>query len=81
MGSFSKPKQQAPIMPQVVYVPTPSVNYGAPAMPDTGQTDGDTKKIEESVRSRKLPETVFTSYRGVLEEGDWVPHRKSLLGE
>jgi hypothetical protein len=79
MGSlYSKPK-----VPAISYTP---VTATAPAAADTPatSTDGsatDAAKAEAAVRKRSLPETILTSFRGVLTQGDWVPQRKSLLGE
>ncbi|MDX9863104.1 MAG: hypothetical protein RBS99_19520 [Rhodospirillales bacterium] len=40
------------------------------------------ERIEALVRRRRGREaTVATSSRGLLEAADWVPRRKSLLGE
>lgn len=80
MGSFTKPKYQPVSMaPQVIYMPMPSGSDPI-EMPNEGE-DKDARKVADSIRTRRLPETVHTSYRGVLEEGGWVPQRKSLLGE
>lgn len=71
MGSFnSKPK---PAVIQYVQAPQPS----APAAhaPDPGA------EVADRVRRRSLPQTILTSFRGVLGQGDWIPQRKSLLGE
>jgi hypothetical protein len=90
MGSlYSKPKLPKP--QPIVYAPVvspavPSTSGGgvAPAStPAASESDdgGTAEKIASAVRKRSLPETILTSFRGVLSEGDWVPHRKSLLGE
>lgn len=81
MGSlYSKPRLPDPS----VYAPVSIPTY-APATPDipadSGGSDDAAAKIAAAVRKRSLPETILTSFRGVLSTGDWAPQRKSLLGE
>ncbi len=77
MGSFnSKPK---PASVQYVSVPQTPVSAAAE---DTAEGAKDpTAQVAETVRRRSLPQTILTSFRGVLGQGEWMPQRKSLLGE
>jgi hypothetical protein len=87
MGSlYAKPKMPDPI----TYAPVaaPSTAVGAPVASSSAALSGgddsagaESAKIAEAVRRHSLPETILTSFRGVLSPGDWVPQRKSLLGE
>lgn len=80
MGSLnSKPKA-----PALTYVPAPVVVASTPAPSvetPPAVNDVDSERASAIVRKRSLPETILTSFRGVLSQGDWVPRRKSLLGE
>lgn len=82
MGSlYSKPK--LPDYSAVTYAQPSAPVVSAPgAATDGGTSAGasDAEKVQNTVR-RTLPETILTSFRGVLGQGDWVPQRKSLLGE
>lgn len=80
MGSlYSKPELPRPTYVAPTYTP-PAVTPTVPtAAPET--EDGDVQKIASAVRRRTLPQTILTSFRGVLGQGEWVPQRKSLLGE
>lgn len=50
------------------------------ASTDTVSSDAD--KVKATIqKKRTLPQTIQTSYRGVLAQADFVPARKSLLGE
>lgn len=76
MGSlYSKPKMPDPI----VYTPPPAPILPAVASDEPSQADKE--RAAAIARKRSLPETIFTSFRGVLSQGDWVPQRKNLLGE
>lgn len=65
----------------VVAAPTPT----APTVPDTSVVETPVTDSEKAsaiiARKRSLPETILTSFRGVLSQNDFVPQRKSLLGE
>ncbi|MCB1537779.1 MAG: hypothetical protein H6865_05280 [Rhodospirillales bacterium] len=41
----------------------------------------ESEKAAAAVRRRSLPQTILTSFRGVLDQNAWMPTRKSLLGE
>jgi hypothetical protein len=70
MGSIiSKPPKPEPL----VYTPPPK--------PEPQNSAEDQEKAAAMARKRALPETILTSFRGVLTPGGWVPQRKSLLGE
>ena len=48
----------------------------------TGDASGsDAERAAAIAKRRAFPDTIQTSYRGVLQQGPWVPQRKSLLGE
>jgi hypothetical protein len=71
MGSLiSKPPKPAPVIQAPPPPPAPEVKDDA-AEPDRAAAR----------RRAAMPDTVHTSYRGVLAQGSWVPQRKSLLGE
>ena len=84
MGAmFSKPDMPEYNYSYGSYVPpaaTPVTSTGTPANTET-ETDGDAERAAAVARRRTFPDTIQTSYRGVLQQGPWVPQRKSLLGE
>lgn len=69
-------------------LPEATINYTPPAVPivttapvqDTTEVPA-SEKVTSLVRKRSLPETILTSFRGVLSQNDFMPQRKSLLGE
>lgn len=83
MGSlFSKPKMPDPV--SYSYVPsTPVVSTHAQTATDSGtDANADAERAKAIVqKKRTLPQTIETSFRGVLAQADFVPARKSLLGE
>ncbi|HEY8962872.1 MAG TPA: hypothetical protein VIN59_00260 [Alphaproteobacteria bacterium] len=78
---FSKP--DIPNYP--VYTPyTPPVASSSDTQTDTtstGDQGDDAQHIAAIARRRSFPDTIQTSWRGVLQQGSWAPVRKSLLGE
>lgn len=85
MGSmFSSPEM--PSYPYYTpYTPTstpsaPSSNDGGSDAP-TADGGGDADRVAAIARRRSFPDTIQTSWRGVLQQGPWAPQRKSLLGE
>ena len=83
MGSlYSKPKLPDYSSAYVSAPTTPAATTTTAIAPadTTTMKAADTEKVQSVVR-RTLPETILTSFRGVLGQGDWVPQRKSLLGE
>ena len=79
MGSlFSRPSLPST---NYSYTPAPSVSTPTPDTPTSDIAGDSAEKIAAITRRRSLPETIRTSFRGVLEQGSWVPQRKSLLGE
>jgi len=81
MGSFySKPK-----LPDSQVFYTPPVPTPGPAVTPVETDDGgsitDAERAASVARRRSMPQTILTSFRGVLSQGDWIPQRKSLLGE
>ncbi|NBX65884.1 MAG: hypothetical protein EBQ96_02700 [Proteobacteria bacterium] len=82
MGSlFTKPKLPDPV--SYAYVP-PAQSAPAPiSTPPAGsEADPDVDRAKTLVqKKRSLPQTIETSFRGVLAQADFVPARKSLLGE
>lgn len=82
MGSlFSKPKMPDPVSYSYA-PPTPAVSM--PTQTDSGSADAnaDAERAKAIVqKKRSLPQTIETSFRGVLAQADFVPARKSLLGE
>lgn len=85
MGAmFSKPSMPEYNYSYGSYVPpvtttTPPANTGT--TPSTDNTDVDADRVAAIARRRTFPDTIQTSYRGVLQQGPWAPQRKSLLGE
>jgi len=84
MGAlFSKPDMPSMYNPYTYVPPAPAVN--TPSAGDSAvdsDADGEEKnRIAAIVRRRSFPDTIQTSWRGVLQAGDWVPQRKNLLGE
>ncbi len=84
MGSLYS-KTKIPTVTAVAATPAAASVPVAATTADTTTTDAATGDAERAAgivrRNRALPETIQTSYRGVLGVGDWVPARKSLLGE
>lgn len=82
MGSlFTKPKLPDPV--SYTYVP-PATPVSTPAPPPaTGsEPNPDAERAKALVqKKRSLPQTIETSFRGVLAQADFVPARKNLLGE
>lgn len=62
--------------------PTPSASSATPtAQVDTAEQERE-QRVEALRRQRAGREgTITTSDRGLLSSADWVPQRKSLLGE
>ena len=87
MGSlYSKPKIPATVTytaPAAPPATAPAAAAPAAPAPATAadQPAAESERAAVLVRRRSLPETVLTSFRGVLSQGAWVPARKSLLGE
>lgn len=82
MGSlFTKPSLPTPapyayVPPATaISVPTASQEVASEANPDAERAKAIVQK------KRTLPQTIETSFRGVLAQADFVPTRKSLLGE
>ncbi|MBU6235265.1 MAG: hypothetical protein KGQ41_05425 [Alphaproteobacteria bacterium] len=68
--TYTAPVQQTPSQPAV------------PAVPSTGAVSNDAEKVVATIQKRRsVPQTIQTSYRGVLAQADFVPARKNLLGE
>lgn len=63
------------------YTPPASVSVPVTETPAVGTPSTDSEKASAIVKKRSLPETILTSFRGVLSQNDFVPQRKSLLGE
>ena len=86
MGSlYQKPKTPAASVASTPAA-SPSATTASGAITAGAATDTaageDAQKAAGIVRkNRSLPATVLTSFRGVLDVGDWVPARKNLLGE
>lgn len=80
MGTlYSKPK-----LPSQVYYTTPAPTPAPAVTPvetPAPESVTDAERAASAVRRRSLPQTILTSFRGVLSQGEWVPQRKSLLGE
>jgi hypothetical protein len=72
MGSFNS--KAKPVVAQYASAPQPTPQASAP-MPEAPAENA------EAPRRRNASQTILTSFRGVLSPGDWVPARKSLLGE
>jgi hypothetical protein len=82
MGSlYSKPKTPSPVTYTAAAAPV-AVTTPAPVVTDTPVANTESEKAATLVRQKSSrPETIQTSFRGVLTTGDWIPARKSLLGE
>lgn len=95
MGSLtSQPKAPAQ-SPVVYYVPTPTYvpAPSAPSSNNNSSSDAPTTSPETEAaaqqqkaenllkRSRSRLGTILTGFRGVLEQSDLAPQRKTLLGE
>ena len=86
MGSlFSTPDVPTSFNPYTYVPPAPTVS--TPTTGDnttdtnTDTDNGDKDRVAAIVRRRSFPDTIQTSWRGVLQTGEWMPQRKSLLGE
>lgn len=79
MGSlFSKPSLPSPAVYSTPSVAAPVASVVQPV--DTASADAE--KVKATIqKKRTLPQTIQTSYRGVLAQADFVPTRKNLLGE
>lgn len=72
MGSFNS--KAKPVVAQYASAPQPAPQAPAPTSEVAAEN-------AETPRRRTASQTILTSFRGVLSPGDWVPARKSLLGE
>jgi hypothetical protein len=81
MGSFfSKPSLPSPVV--YTYAPSPTPIVSAPPATTADGVSPDAERVKTAIqRKRALPQTIQTSFRGVLEQADFVPARKNLLGE
>lgn len=82
MGSlFSKPSLPSPVVYSAP-ASTPTTNAATAVVTANNSGVQDTEKVVTTIqKKRSLPQTIQTSFRGVLEQADFVPQRKSLLGE
>lgn len=87
MGSIAKPALNVLLAPTMgALVKTPSVPKAAtPSIPAAQATTNDVEReAREAVLARLRRaqlDTLATSPKGLLSLADWVPQRKSLLGE
>lgn len=79
MGTlYQKPKMPSVYsMPVVTAAPIVTPVEAVKDEPSTTEQE----RAASAVRKRSLPQTILTSFRGVLSQGEWMPQRKSLLGE
>lgn len=81
MGTlYHKPKTPVAQTYYQTPVPTPAPVVTPIDTPDVDSTT-DKDRAASALRKRSLPQTILTSFRGVLSQGEWAPQRKSLLGE
>lgn len=80
----SSPKSSySPASTPVAAAPTPAASAAIPAPePVDPQAKASERRVEAMTKeSRGKSGLIVTSDRGILSASDWVPQRKSLLGE